>query len=97
MMATMKQCKTCMNREFKDKLTCCAVADLFHAFRELMKQLPLFGKHVQTYECVSYTADNRLTGFPDTMHPMCRCHIEYAAVDEVRKECKKGLRGADCD
>jgi len=73
----MKQCKKCINREYKDKLCCCAVADLFHAFRELLKLIPLFGKYVETYECGSYMADNKLTGFPDTMHPMCRCEIKY--------------------
>lgn len=72
----MKQCRTCMNREFKDKLTCCAVADLFHAFREILKCIPFFGKDFKTYECGSYMADNKLTGFPDTMPPMCRCHLE---------------------
>lgn len=54
----MKQCRTCMNREFKDKLCCCAVAELFHAFRELCKVLPFFGKYISTYECESYMEDN---------------------------------------
>ena len=54
----MKQCKTCMNREYKDKLTCCAVAELFHAFWELLKFLPFFGKDFKTYECGSYMADD---------------------------------------
>ncbi len=72
----IKQCKTCMNRWYQDKLFCCAVADLFHAFRELWKLLPFFGKYIKTYECGSYMADIRLTGFPDTMLPMCNCSLE---------------------
>ena len=50
----MKQCETCINGEYKDKLFICAVANLFHAIRELLKQLPLFGKEVQNYECSLY-------------------------------------------
>ena len=95
----MKQCEKCIDREYKDKLICCAVAELFHAFRELWKQLPFFGKYIKTYECGSYMADNRLTGSPDTMNPMCRCSAEFLedAVEKAKKDCKKGLRGADCD
>lgn len=61
----MKQCKTCMNREYKDKLTCCACAELFHAFHELFKQFPLFGKYVKTFECGSYMVDKKPTEFPE--------------------------------
>lgn len=73
----MKQCKTCLNREYKNELCCCAVAELFHAFRELLKNIPLFGKDVQTYECGNYMADKKLTGFPDDKPPMCRCSIVF--------------------
>lgn len=50
----MKQCETCLHREYKDKLLGCSVTSLFHAIRELLKQLPLFGKDFQDYECSNY-------------------------------------------
>ena len=47
----MKQCENCWNKPYKDKLFCCACSELLFAFNELFKQLPLFGKHVQDFEC----------------------------------------------
>lgn len=54
----MKQCETCLHREYKDKLIGCSVTTLFHAIRELLKQLPLFGKDFQDYECSLYCERN---------------------------------------
>ena len=50
----MEQCKTCMNREYKEKLFCCCAAELNQAFRELFKCIPFFGKNVKDLECGSY-------------------------------------------
>ena len=78
----MNQCKTCVDRKYKDNLTSCAVAELFHSFHELFRHLPLFGKYVKTYECGNYMADKKLTGFPDTVPVMCKCSIIYEVGDE---------------
>lgn len=47
----MKQCEFCLNKEYKEKLMCCQFAELGNAVTELLKQLPLFGKDVQDFEC----------------------------------------------
>ena len=54
----MKQCETCLYREYKEKLFGCSVAELFNAIRKLLKQLPLFGKDFQDYECNFYCERN---------------------------------------
>ena len=78
----MKQCKTCINREYKDSLICCSVAELNHAFNELFRDLPLFGKFVKRHECGSYMEDKRMTGFPEEAPVMCRCSMVFPGDTE---------------
>ena len=54
----MKQCENCMMKDHKDELCGCAAAHLGHAFRELLKGIPLLGKHIQEYECQNWLEDD---------------------------------------
>lgn len=84
----MKQCKICMNKPYKDKLFCCAVAELHNAFNEIMRNLPLFGQDVKPFECGSRLIDKRYTGFLDESPVYCRHSINYELSkndDEERK------------
>lgn len=56
----MKQCETCLYREYKDDLICCNVNHLHFAFREMLKSLPLIGKDIHDYECKAYEMDRFL-------------------------------------
>ena len=74
----MKQCDTCVDRAYKDKLMCCQANHLSFAFRELLRSTPLIGKHISEYKCKGYERDNALTGFPTAPHHVnCRCAIQY--------------------
>jgi hypothetical protein len=53
----MKECQTCIFREHKDDLLCCQGNHLALAFREMLKQIPFFGRHVPDYECQAYEMD----------------------------------------
>lgn len=80
------RCKTCLNREYKDRLFCCAVAELNHSFHNLVKTLPLFGKYVKKHECGFYMEDKRMTGFPEDAPIMCRCSIVYEVNEDGKDE-----------
>lgn len=56
----MKQCETCLYREYKDYLICCNANHLHFAFREMLKSLPLIGKDIHDYECKAYEMDRFL-------------------------------------
>lgn len=47
-------CGGCDNEEFRDRLLCCAVHELFCAIRNLLMALPLIGKWYKPYECPDY-------------------------------------------
>lgn len=53
----MKECKTCLNREGKDEMVCCAANHLGEAFRNFVKTWPFFGKGLPVYECKAYEPD----------------------------------------
>lgn len=53
----MKQCRTCLDREYKDDLMCCQCNHISFAFRELLKSIPIIGKYVPDYECKGYEMD----------------------------------------
>lgn len=73
----MKQCRTCLDREYKDDLVCCQCNHLSFAFRELLKGFPLIGKYISDYECKGYEMDKTLTGFPMDSPVNCRCSIIF--------------------
>ena len=50
----MKECETCINREYKDDLICCQANHLDLAIQELKKAIPFFGRFVPDYECQAY-------------------------------------------
>ena len=50
----MKQCESCINKEYKDDLLCCRLNELSNAWTELHRQIPVFGKHIEEHECASY-------------------------------------------
>jgi hypothetical protein len=53
----MRECKSCINRECKDKLVCCAANQLREAFRELLRGAPFFRARLPEYECQAYEPD----------------------------------------
>ncbi len=69
----MKKCNTCMNREYKDDLVCCAANELHFAWTEFLRSLPLFGKYIEKYKCKAYEMDKSLTGWPKAEPVYCRC------------------------
>lgn len=73
----MKQCRTCLDREYKEDLTCCQCNHIAFAFRELLKSLPMIGKYIPDYECKGYEMDKTLTGFPMNLPVNCRCYVIY--------------------
>jgi len=82
----MKQCKTCLDREHKDELICCQANHLSFVFRELLRSIPLIGRHIPKYECKGYERDNTLTGFPTApQHVNCRCALHYPTegIDDI--------------
>lgn len=71
----MKQCETCLLRDFKDELLCCQANHLRFACRELLQTIPLIGKHIEDHKCTYYEMDITLTGYP-AGHPVnCKCTI----------------------
>lgn len=50
----MKQCETCINREYKDKLLCCSLGRLGFAVREAFKSIPIVGEDIPDFECHAY-------------------------------------------
>lgn len=59
----MKECDTCLFREHKDELLCCAGNQVGEAFRDLLntflESLP-FCHGLGAYECQAYEADPRM-------------------------------------
>lgn len=53
----MRECKTCLNREGKDEMACCAANQLCEAFINLVRTLSFSGKSLPAYECQAYEAD----------------------------------------
>lgn len=60
----MKECASCINREYKDQLICCAVNHVGEAFRDLLKCAPFFGQAVQDYYCKTYEPDPNMIDRP---------------------------------
>lgn len=56
----MKQCKKCMNKPYKDKLFCCALAELCNAFNKLFREI--CGEVIKPFECSSRLVDERYAG-----------------------------------
>lgn len=54
---TMKQCETCINKDYKEKLMCCCVNELGYAMTELFRHMPVIGKHISEHECTWYERD----------------------------------------
>ena len=73
----MKQCKICINKPYKDKLLCCAGAELNNAFNDILKKIPFIRRFVKPFECGSRIVDKRYTGFPDDSPVYCRCSINF--------------------
>lgn len=78
----MKQCRICINREYKENLICCNVAKLKYEFTEILRCIPLFGKDIKQYECSSRIVDRKYSGFPEDMPVYCRCSINYEVQNE---------------
>ena len=54
----MKQCETCVYKEYKEALICCCMSELGHALTELNRQLPVIGEHIKEHECKWYENRN---------------------------------------
>ena len=49
-----RQCKTCGNKDYADKLMCCAANRLGKAWNDLLKAVPILGARIEEYECGAY-------------------------------------------
>lgn len=56
----MRECGSCINRECKDKLVCCAANQLSEAFRECLRGVPFFKAILPEYECKTFEPDPNL-------------------------------------
>ena len=68
----MKQCETCIDKNFKEQTLACQVHHLRSAWRTVWQSLPLLGKFIPDYECEDYEEEQ-----PEwrkaCQHPNCRC------------------------
>jgi len=55
----MKQCESCLFRDYKDKLVGCAVHTLHFEWTKILKCIPFFGVEVKDYECPQYLTDEK--------------------------------------
>ena len=72
----MRDCETCLMREYKDDLICCQANKLHYEFVELLKQIPFFGKHIKKYHCQSYEMDKNM-GFPFDTPENSKCSLYF--------------------
>jgi hypothetical protein len=78
----VRECKTCIYREYKDKLVCCAANHVGEAFRDLLRSaIP----RVPAYECKAYEPDP--TAIVDqTIHERLHTRvISTIKLDELEK------------
>ena len=55
-------CEKCINREYKDKLICCAVAELKAAWVQLLRELPVIRRFIHNdYVCGNFLEDKEWT------------------------------------
>lgn len=78
----MKQCEICIHKPYKDKLLCCASGELINAFRELLREIPFFGRFVKPFECGSRIVDERYTGFTGDKPVNCKCVIDFSESEK---------------
>lgn len=50
----MKQCETCIHRDFKEFLAMCDANAAAYHWHEFLKSLPIIGKYVKEYKCAAY-------------------------------------------
>jgi len=50
----MKQCDTCVHREYSELLTRCDANKASYHWREFLKTLPVIGRYVEEYKCKAY-------------------------------------------
>lgn len=50
----MKQCETCIHRDFQEFLAMCDANKACWHWREFLKTLPLIGRHIEEYKCKAY-------------------------------------------
>lgn len=58
-MKLSEQCKTCLNREYREELLCCQYNQLCFEIREMLKLLPFVVNEIRDYECGSYLSMDR--------------------------------------
>lgn len=72
----MRDCETCLMREYKDDLICCAANKLHYEFVELLRQALILGKHIKEYHCQSYEMDKNM-GFPFDTPENSKCSLYF--------------------
>ena len=73
----MRDCETCLMREYNDDLICCAVNKLHYEFVNLLKQIPIFGESIKEYHCQAYEMDKSMTGFPFDTPENSKCSLYF--------------------